>query len=663
MNKLHCSKKVFLLVCLTGIIFCLRYFIFPWQSVYTGSETTFEGVITKIQKQENYWQITIDAKEPLLGTFYTTEDLTYLQIGTKVQVIGTLEEILENTIPNLYSWKNFYRTYHTFYRLKIKSLTPLGNTFSFKEIVSKWINQAPKTSPYLKWLFLNDSSNISSSIKDIYQRNGTTYLFSFSGIHLAYLLRSTKKYPKLQKLIIIFLCLIIGTKISFLRAILSYLFLSLFKKRLSQLEGMLLVLCLLLTINPFYINQIGFWYSIVLSSSFLLITLPKTKTKIGYLFEGTCFAFLISLPLTLFFFYKVNLGAPIINTIIVIIFNLLLFPFLVLTLIFPLLDVLTGFLLTCFEQITIFLNSIFNLPISYGKTSLFCSLLWVFVSILGVLFLKTKKRRYLLSCLALFGIILINRPTFEEVTFLDVGQGDSIYLSSQGKNMLLDTGNTKGNDIISFLESKGVSQLDYLILSHGDSDHLANALAILEKIPVNEIIYNAGEINSKEQEILSFATKNNIKTSICFEAREFSLGDFSFYSLTQSGSSENQNSCIFYVTHHDTTFFFGGDMEESQEQMLIKKYSLDPVTYLKVSHHGSKTSSTLSFLQYLKPEVAIISVGKNNIYNHPSPRTIENLTKNAIPYYLTCTSGSIEINLKDGTFKTYPPYTMVRTLT
>ena len=136
------------------------------------------------------------------------------------------------------------------------------------------------------------------------------------------------------------------------------------------------------------------------------------------------------------------------------------------------------------------------------------------------------------------------------------------------------------------------------------------------------------------------------------------MGKFSFYSLTQEGVDENSNSCIYYVTYPKLSFLFTGDMTKENEDLLMKKYRLPSVTYLKVAHHGSKTSSSLSFLSYLKPTRAIISVGKNNLYHHPSPITIQNLEKAQIPYDETSKVGSIQILLKHNTVLYYPPYTI-----
>ncbi len=640
-------------------MFCFRYYLFPIQSKYQNQDTLFYGMVTSIKQNEDYYKIEIEAKEKLIAFYYNKALDGTITIGSMVRVEGTLEQIPDNTIPNLYSWSKFYRSQNAFYYLTIQKIEKVKDVFSLKQLFLKQMNRSKQSSPYLKALFLGDTKDLEDEVKESYQVNGINHLLAISGMHLSLITSKLKKYPKAKVSILVLTFLLLGKNVSYLRAIIFYILNCFLPKKYKVRDKILLTIGLLLWINPYYVDQVGFWYTTLLSSAFLLL-MPKQKDTSFFKkrFMNSLFAFLVGIPLSLWFFYKINLFTPILNVFFIPFFCSLVVPLLILTFFIPKLDSLCHLILSLFEQFSIKCSTYLNGTIILGKPSffaLFVWLIWVFHLIL-FLYYKRRKVGFLLLILSIF--LLFLTPTKEEVVFLDVGQGDASYLSSNGKRMLMDTGNKKGKDLISFLESKGTTTLDYLILTHGDSDHLDNALLLMEHFNIGHLIYNPGEVNLKETEVLSLAREKNISTSICYENENFKMGKFSFYSLTQEGVDENSNSCIYYVTYPKLSFLFTGDMTKENEDLLMKKYRLPSVTYLKVAHHGSKTSSSLSFLSYLRPTRAIISVGKNNLYHHPSPITIQNLEKAQIPYDETSKVGSIQILLKHNTVLYYPPYTI-----
>ena len=238
---------------------------------------------------------------------------------------------------------------------------------------------------------------------------------------------------------------------------------------------------------------------------------------------------------------------------------------------------------------------------------------------------------------------------------LDVGQGDSILLHSNNKNILIDTGGHKSynkkwaqqknnysiveNITIPYLKKRGIKKLDYLFLTHGDYDHLGEALNLVKKFKVEKILINEGHINYLERQIIN--NFNNV--DIAYQDSYYQVGDFKIMSLNYDLKEENDSSLILYVEIRKTKLLFTGDASVRSEEKLMTNYELPTIDFLKVGHHGSDTSSNKEFINTINPKYALISVGINNKYNHPKKSVLKILTNSKI--YRTDKNGSIEIKL------------------
>ncbi len=659
-TRLPFHREVLFFLVVTSFIFVLRYFIWPPKSIYAPDVTFFEGTVIAIENHDNYFRIVLDTPERLIGTYFESFLDPSIQVGSLVRVHGVLEPIPASTFPYLSSWQTYYRSKSIFYYLTIQSIEEMDTFFSIKGLLLHQMNCSKHAMPYLKAIFLGDSSAISEPLMTSFKTNGLTHLFAFSGMHFQLLDRKLKSFPKLKGLVLFISFLLLHENVAYLRAFISRLLNHLFGKRYRKTEIILLSIGVLLLINPFFVDQVGFWYSVILSSSFILFYPKKvTKSKLFSFFRSSLFVFLVSLPIQLWFFYKVNWMSILLNTFFIPYFDTFLLPCFILTFFFPILDSVVSIFISIFEQLSLYMSSFNSLIFIYGKPSVLTLILWILL-VIGILcFIFYRSWKNLFTSFVLLPLLFVLPLFREEIVFLDVGQGDATYFSSLGSHILLDTGNTHTKEVLSFLEATGTTSLDYLILSHGDDDHLGNALAIMDKVTVQHLIYNPSSLNESEKSILMKAQSLKIPTQTCQEGLHFQSGSLSFYSLTQKGDSENENSCIFYVSGKGLSFLFTGDMTSKEEVSLMKKYQLSKVDYLKVAHHGSKTSTSDSFIAYLKPRWAIISVGKNNRYHHPHPNTLANLSKYGVAYYLTSEVGSVQVDLKNNTLQFYPPYNIL----
>lgn len=239
---------------------------------------------------------------------------------------------------------------------------------------------------------------------------------------------------------------------------------------------------------------------------------------------------------------------------------------------------------------------------------------------------------------------------------IDVGQGDSILLLSNHKSVLVDTGGKISygkkedgkifyNTIYPVLKKEGIKNLDYLIITHGDKDHIGEATTLLNTIKVKKIIMNCNQENFWEKEIVH---KNKI---IGYEGLSFKAGDFYFTQLNECMENENDSSQIYYVTYKDKRILLTGDASIKSEKTMLEKYDVGKLDILKVGHHGSTTSTSSKLIEKTNPTIALISSGKNNKFHHPHEEIIKRLEKNNTMIYNTQKEGTITLNLNQWTIR------------
>ena len=230
---------------------------------------------------------------------------------------------------------------------------------------------------------------------------------------------------------------------------------------------------------------------------------------------------------------------------------------------------------------------------------------------------------------------------------IDVGQGDSILLHSDNKNILVDTGgsykegNIFYNTHLPLFKSEGIKKLDYIIFSHGDKDHIGEANTLINNFKVDKIIINSNRLNYYEKQL----PKN--KTIIGEEGLTIKLKDFTLVELNTNLDDENDSSGVYLLNYKNINILLTGDASKRSEEYILDNYELPRINILKVGHHGSKTSTSERLLKETNPNIALISCGKDNKFNHPNKETINVLNKYKVKYYRTDKQGTITINLNN----------------
>lgn len=238
-----------------------------------------------------------------------------------------------------------------------------------------------------------------------------------------------------------------------------------------------------------------------------------------------------------------------------------------------------------------------------------------------------------------------------EVTFIDVGQADSILLENEGHYMLVDAGNNEdGPKLVNYLKNQNIHQFDYVIGTHPHEDHIGGLDNIIEGFDINTF-YMPDVITTTKtfEDVLDALGEKNMTLSIPKTNATFKLGDATvkvLYVGIEDESDLNDTSIVLKVTYQNVSFLLTGDASTKVEEKL-NPADLES-TVLKVGHHGSVTATNEKFLNTVNPKYAIISVGENNQYEHPHTTVLNTLAAHNITTYRTDQDGTIKV-ITDGT--------------
>ena len=238
-----------------------------------------------------------------------------------------------------------------------------------------------------------------------------------------------------------------------------------------------------------------------------------------------------------------------------------------------------------------------------------------------------------------------------EVTFIDVGQADSILLENEGHYMLVDAGNNEdGPKLVNYFKNQNIHQFDYVIGTHPHEDHIGGLDNIIEGFDINTF-YMPDVITTTKtfEDVLDALGEKNMTLSIPKTNATFKLGDATvkvLYVGTEDESDLNDTSIVLKVTYQNVSFLLTGDASTKVEEKL-NPADLES-TVLKVGHHGSSTATNEKFLNTVNPKYAIISVGENNQYEHPHTTVLNTLAAHNITTYRTDQDGTIKV-ITDGT--------------
>lgn len=672
-------KILFLCISITLII--VKFLTFKTKSLPNKNE--FIGEILDVKIKNEKITIKLNTDEKILINYYikNNENYSNLKIGSIIKVEGKLDYPKKNTNFNLFNYKNYLLSEKIYFVLTANKITYIKDTdnifFKAKNLLINYINNF-KTKDYLYTFILGNTSLLEQDAKESFQNNGISHLFAVSGMHitlisalLMYLLKKITKNHDISYIITIFILFfytfITNFSSSILRAFLLFLLIYInkkFKFNLKTIEIIMLILLILLMYNPFYIYSIGFKFTFIISIILILFSkkINNFKNYFSKLLMTSLISFFVSLPIVINNFFEINLISPLLNLIFVPFISIIIFPFSLISLIFPFLDNIFYIIVKFMENISIYINNTLSINIIIGKMNLIMIVIYYLLTLICLNKVLVKKYIYVLPIITLI-LIYSNINYFNKnliVTMLDVGQGDSLMIAFPNNkgNILIDTGGivnfTKNNyeistsTIIPYLKSIGIKKINYLVLTHGDFDHMGEAINLVDNFNVEKVIFNCGSYNDLEKDLIKVLDKKEIEYYSCI--KELNIDNNKLYFLnTKEYDNENDNSNVIYTELYGYKFMFMGDAGVEKEKDVLNKYNLSNIDVLKVGHHGSKTSSSKSFINEANPKYSIISVGKNNRYGHPNKKVLNTLKYSKI--YRTDQVGSIMFKIKNNKLK------------
>lgn len=542
-------------------------------------------------------------------------------------------------------------------------------------------------------ILLGDKSLLDSDVKKMYQDNGMAHILAISGLHISILgmglYRLLRKgcLPFVPCFIICFVLMIsygimTGNSVSTIRAVAMFLvsvMADVAGRRYDMPSAMALAAIMILLIYPKMLFNSSFQLSflavlgIMLIKPALEIALKEKiyrkkspqKVKKRPILDSILTSLSVNiatLPVLLCSFFVFPPYSIFLNVIVLPLMSIVMFC-----------AVAAGFLGLWSIPIAVFISGAAHYILQFykwlcgifqklpgsllvlGKPYMIGIVIY-YLLIIGAILLAYHIGKYIMN-LFIVGFLVISyhhQPPMM-VRMLDVGQGDCIHIQSLGKSMLIDAGSTSVKQVgeyrlLDYLKSQGENQLDYVVMTHADQDHVSAILELMEegseriRCLVLPKIY---PITENYGRVVDLARSKQILIHYIRQGEVFYMGKLRVDCLhPEEGypyASENDYSCVLQVSYKDYKMLFTGDLEDLGENHLLSEKALQDVEVLKVAHHGSKYSTDEEFLSVVRPEIALISAGEKNSYGHPHKELLERLETYQSAIYCTKETGAITV--------------------
>lgn len=643
--------------------------------------SVIEGVVKDVDVKENGISFTILSDELVKCNYYEKDFQDYYYIlGKKIRVMGEVKELKNNTVFNTFNYKKYLYNNHIYLNYSVSKIELIDDEnifYKFKNNIIKRIstisNGDKSVQAYFNLFVLGNKDYLDDDIYSSYKENGIWHLFAVSGMHiglivlcLEFLFKKVKFKNIIVSIFLLYFLFLTNYSASVLRCVLFYMFNLVLKnidKNISSIKVLIIVAFTILVFDPFMIYNVGFLYSFLISFSIMILSKKITGNYFMKIFKISLLSFFVSLPITASLNYEVNITSIFLNIFYVPFISFIVFPITIVSFFLPFLIPILKILIVFLEKSNFYFNG-FSLIKNIPKLSI----LIIFIYYL-ILILAYKNKKFLILAVVLLYIndLIYLMDSNCYIYYFDVSQGDSSLLITPYKKevILIDTGgivsfNNNSNSykpsdaVIMFLKSRGITKINSIIISHGDYDHMGDISNYLDNFKISNVIFNCGDYNELENNLIKSLKKNKIKYYSCIN--NLNKEDYELRFLnTKIYNNENNDSSVLYFKYDKYKFLFMGDAGVIREKEIINNYNIRNIDFLKVGHHGSDTSSSKDFIQSIKPKYSVISVGKNNRYGHPKESVLNILQNSKI--YRTDKDGSVEVKLNKKGYKirTCPP--------
>ena len=547
-------------------------------------------------------------------------------------------------------------------------------------------------------LLLGEKSGIQSEMKEQFQRLGIIHILAVSGLHVGFVLlvltvlAKIAVLPKLYRLLFItagllFYLGISGGAISVMRAVtmaILYTYGNFREKEILPWSIVGFTAFIFLLIDPSQLYSLSFQLSFGAVGGILFMLaqfkqLTENNEWLQSLRRHTSFRWLMDalvvsfgaqlgtfLPIALIF-GEIPVWAFAANLVIIPMAGLSVITSLIISLIIPI-SIQIGNVygqalwgeLFLMDKVSLFMNHLPFQLIFFHGWGVF-SLIVLFMGMIALASVSQNRYRFrsMLVCLLLGNFFIwthiLESPQFT-VTFLDVGQGDACVIEDGNHTILVDAGYAGfGKDygkrvVLPYLKHKGIDKIDLMVMTHPHADHIGGLETVLKNITISEIWDTHNDFESSVYDrILAGAELNKSYIRFLDPGDIYQLGEMKLTilypdsAIAMSMKNINNSSIVFRLDYKDHSFLFTGDAEIQAERILANLDSLLNVDVLKVGHHGSSTSSIMSMVKHVSPKYAIISVGQNNRYGHPSEKIVQRWVDSDAIVFRTDKNGAVII--------------------
>ncbi|MGQ7376065.1 DNA internalization-related competence protein ComEC/Rec2 [Streptococcus suis] len=621
------------------------------------------------------------------------EEQAYFQ---KLTGLVQLEVEAEVSLPagqrnfNGFDYQAYLKTqgiYRTVKLTAIKKIVPV-QSWNIFDWLSSWRRQAlvyiktnfpAPMSHYMTGLLFGELDSEFDQMSDLYSSLGIIHLFALSGMQVGFfidkfrwiLLRLGLTKETVDKLQIPFSLVyagLTGFSVSVVRSLVQKI---LGNMGLRKLDNFAVTVFVCLLMLPRFLLTAGG----VLTFTYAFLLTVFDFEDLGQVKKTAVESLSISLgilPVLMTYFYAFQPLSILLTFVFSFVFDVLLLPGLsVIFLLSPLVKItwVNGFFVFM-EKIIVWVADLGFRPWILGKPSELVLLLLLVSLFLLYDFHRRKKWLLGLSLVLALLFFITKHPLENEVTVVDIGQGDSIFLRDmRGRTVLIDVGGrvdfaakeawqersrqaNAERTLIPYLHSRGVDRIDSLVLTHTDTDHVGDVLEVAKQVKIGRIYVSPGSLTVPD--FVATLKEINVPVHVVKVGDRLPIFDSYLEVLYPDGTGDggNNDSIVLYGRLLKTNFLFTGDLEQG-ELDLIETYSNLPVDVLKAGHHGSKGSSYSEFLDHIGAKISLVSAGENNRYKHPHQETLDRFDSRNIQVYRTDQQGAIRFRgYKEWTIET-----------
>ena len=695
------KKIIVILICL---IISIGYVSILENKYSKISDMPIKEMVTIISDiQEKEYKKVCTAKivrnnKKILINIKMSQDIPSIKYGDSLYIEGESKQPEEARNYKGYNYKQYLKTKKIIGTVELEKAKILkSSNGSFIHNIQKYIKDTingtltDEEGNLLLAILLGDKDKLSEDIQESFKTSNLSHMLAVSGAHvsyiilgLTYVLQNSIIGKKNEKIVCIIFLLFFMAITNFtpsvtracIMAVLT-LFSGIIYRKSDVYTNISVAALITLIFNPYNLLDLGFQLSYGGTIGIIIfikrIQEKKSNSKvINYIKQMalvSIYANIIIIPIMMYHFNTVSftfiisniMASPILGIIVItgflfIIASITVKPLTRLIAIFikPILSILIKISQICsklpFSNILVVTPYMFNV-ISYYAIILYC--------------IKSKKNNKckiiicLLIVLILINFIIYIFPQKLRIFFIDVGQGDStLIITPDKKTVLIDGGGSDSFDVgekvlLPYLLDRRILKIDYVLISHFDTDHCGGILTIMEKVKVKNIIISEQAEHSENYErFKKLMIHKKIRLIEVKKGDKIKIGRYSEFKIlfpTSRLLSENplnNNSIVAQFNYNNFKMLFTGDIEKLAEQQILKAEKAEiRADILKVAHHGSKTSSIPEFIKAVKPKIALIGVGKNNTFGHPNKQTIKNLENIKCRIYRTDIQGEIIIKI------------------